>query len=130
MPRFFVLVALLLPAFSVVFGQDKPQYLCNGSLSVHVPDVLPLEFQSVVFESGLGGSGGSVSFLNKSDKGVQYYLVVMEFLDGKENYLVSAPVYNVAEKDSNSVRCTIQALAGEERARRTHGANSCQVVCP
>jgi len=60
---------------------------------------LPLDFQGLYFESGLDGSNGAVTLLNKSDKGIQYYVAIMEFFDEKENYLISAPVYNVVEED-------------------------------
>src|SRR5262249_12347750 len=61
----------------------------------------PLDFQRSLFESGFQGSDGGVAFVNKSDKGIRYYVIVMEFLDADGKYLVSAPVYNVVDRDQS-----------------------------
>jgi hypothetical protein len=84
-------------------AEDKPSYLCYGHLPTQAPVDVPLDFPAILFDSGFDGSGGSIAVLNKSDKAIKYYVIVIEFLDEAQNYLVSAPVYNVvnSEKDQS-----------------------------
>jgi len=99
MVRFAFLIGLLLVVVSTGQAQDEFGYFCNGILPVEVSADIPLDFQGIYFDSTLGGSGGGVTLINKSDKGVQYYVAIMEFADEKGNWLISAPVYNLDKKD-------------------------------
>ncbi len=104
MPRLAFLMTLLLCTVSLLRAQDQqdePLYLCYGTLPVVAPADAPLDFQQVFFESGFAGSSGGVAFINKSAKGIRYYVIVMEFMDGEGKYLVSAPVFNVTDEDQS-----------------------------
>lgn len=97
--RLAFLISLLLLLASSSRGQDEFGYFCNGFLHVEVPPNIPLDFQGVSFDSTLAGSDGAVTVINKGDKGIQYYVAILEFADEKGNYLISAPIYNVVRND-------------------------------
>jgi hypothetical protein len=98
---FRIAMVISLLGLSVSFGQaqTEPGYLCEGFLPVEAPRDVPLLFRGLYFDSGLSGSGGAVTLANTNDKSIRYYVAIMEFLDDNGRYIVSAPVYNMAEKD-------------------------------
>jgi hypothetical protein len=100
MHYFAILISFVLSAVCFTGAQEEPpQYLCYGFLPVQVPADSPLDFQGLFFESGIAGSGGGVTLLNKRPRELQHYVAIMEFLDENGGYLVSSAVYSVAEKD-------------------------------
>jgi hypothetical protein len=102
MLRVALLITFLFSTMPLVRAQDQPDeplYLCYGMLPIVAPADVPLDFEQVFFESGFEGSSGGVALVNKSDKGIRYYLIVMEFLDAEGKYLASAPAYNVTDED-------------------------------
>jgi hypothetical protein len=100
MLRYSLMISLLLSTVPLLRAQDEGSwYLCKKTLPVIAPTDAPLEFQQVTFDSTFAGSGGGVALVNKSDKAIRYYVIILEFLDADGKYLVSAPVYNV--DDSN-----------------------------
>lgn len=99
---FITLLAVLLSVASPSPAQENQTgYLCYGSLPIQAPSEIPLEFRWLSFDSWIQGSSGGVTVLNKSDKGIQYYVAIIEFSDGDGKYLLSVPVYNVDKKDQS-----------------------------
>ena len=98
---FLVSTTPLVRAQNEPSGQDEAVYLCHDTLPILAPADAPVDFQRVLFESGFQGSDGGVYVVNKADKGIRYYVIVMEFLDADGKYLVSAPVYNVVDGDQS-----------------------------
>ncbi len=98
MSRFVLLVSLLLAAFSGCGAQELSPYLCDVNLTVRAPANVPVDLPWAIFTGTAGDSLGKLEIVNKTDKTIQYFLIVMEFVDDKGEYLFSVPVFNV-DKD-------------------------------
>jgi hypothetical protein len=98
--RLFVLTASFLLCSIVEARAQLSPYLCERELLPTVAIDSPVVFPGVTVAGTTLDTSGVLAILNNSEKGIRYYLVVMEFLDDQGKFLFSAPVYN-ADKDQH-----------------------------
>jgi hypothetical protein len=97
--RSILIMIFLMCSITHVRAQLSP-YLCDENLFPVVAVDSPILFPYVTLTGTTLETGGVLTLHNKSEKRIQYYLVVMEFLDDQGKYLFSAPVYN-ADKEQH-----------------------------
>src|SRR5262249_7444308 len=98
MCRFLILTNLIFIPIALAVAQVPSGYLCNQQVPIDKITDVPLGVGGLTFTGTTNGAAGAVELFNKTNKRVQYYVVVLEFIDTEGKYLFSAPVYNV-DKD-------------------------------
>jgi hypothetical protein len=94
--RFPCLIVILVLCWGAsVQAQQLSPYLCDTNLYPSAMAESPVLLPYLTLTGTVHGTAGVLTLINQKDKNIQYYLVVMEFLDGQGQYLFSAPVYNV-----------------------------------
>jgi hypothetical protein len=143
MRRLYLIVLFVLCWGASVRAQQLSPYLCDTNLYPAAVAESPVLLPYLTLTGTTQGTDGVLTLINRTDKNVEYYLVVMEFLDRQGQYLFSAPVYNV-DKDrhipfdvpfkpwllANWPGGTMAPIPAQSKSGETFGTQLVALTCP
>ena len=144
MRRLYLAILFVLCWGASVRAQPLSPYLCDTNLYPSAMADSPVLLPYVTLTGTVQGTGGVLTLINQKAKNIQYYLVVMEFLDNQGQYLFSAPVYNVAKHQQIPFDVPFKEwllanwpgghmedpIAPREKASEVFGPNLVVLTCP
>jgi hypothetical protein len=143
MRRLHLIVLFVLCWDSLTRAQQLSPYLCDTNLYPAAVAKSPVLLPYLTLIGTTQGTDGVLTLINKADMNVEYYLVVMEFLDSQGQYLFSAPVYNVDKEQhipfdvpfkpwllANWPGGTMAPIPAGSKSGETFGSKLVALTCP